>query len=77
MAAKISGMSLIAAVSLFWASWLCMLGVGVTDADRISELVGAQRSLVMLSVITQLLSAALYVPALCGIGTPGQAWLIL
>jgi hypothetical protein len=40
-----------------------MPGVGVTDAGRILELVGARRGAVLLSVAVQLASAALYVPA--------------
>ena len=65
--AQIPGACLIAAALLFWVSWLLMPGVGVTDAATIFELVTAQRSSVLLSVIAQLLSAALYVPALLGI----------
>jgi hypothetical protein len=67
MTARISGISLIAAASLFWLSWRLMPGVGVTDAGRIFELVGSQRTTVMISIIAQLASAALYVPALFGI----------
>jgi hypothetical protein len=44
-----------------------MPGVGVTDAAQIFKLVARQRSLVMLSVVTHLLSSTLYVPALLGI----------
>lgn len=69
MNAHITGASLIAAAALFWLSWLLMPGVGVTDASRIFELVATQRLFVMLSVITQLLSAAFYVPALLGIAS--------
>ena len=57
----------VAAAGLFWSSWWLMPGVGVTDASEIFNLVGSRRPYVMLSVITQLLSAALYVPALLGI----------
>jgi hypothetical protein len=60
-------MSLIAAALLFWLSWLLMPGVGVTDAERILELVASRRSAVAVSVVAQLLSAVLYVPALLGI----------
>jgi hypothetical protein len=62
-----AGLLLIAAAVLFWLSWFLMPGVGVTDAAQILELVARQRSSVMLSVIVQLLSAALYIPALLGI----------
>ena len=56
--------SLTAAATLFWVSWLLMPGVGVTDADQIFDLVSSQRTLVLASVIVQLLSAALYAPGL-------------
>lgn len=70
------GLLLIVAAALFWLSWALMPGVGVTDAHRILALVGSQRSSVLLSVIAQLASAAIYVPALLGIassGTPASA----
>lgn len=67
MSFRYTGLVLITAAALFWLSWLLMPGVGVTDANQIFELVGHRRPLVMLSVITQLLSSALYVPALLGI----------
>jgi len=69
MSSRITGLFLIAAAALFWLSWSLMPGVGVTDPAHIFDLVARQRSLVMLSVITQLLSAALYVPALLGISS--------
>jgi len=61
------GVTLISAAALFWVSWLLMPGIGVTDAATIFELVSQQRASVIVSVITQLLSSALYVPALLGI----------
>ncbi|MBI1762886.1 MAG: hypothetical protein HYR56_15760 [Acidobacteria bacterium] len=61
------GISLVAAAALFWFAWLLMPGVGVTDAEQIFKLVAAQRSLVACSVVVQLLSAVLYVPALLGV----------
>ena len=61
-----SGVWLAAAAALFWVSWLLMPGVGVTDAAQIFSLVSTQRSLVLTSVILQLASAVLYVPALVG-----------
>jgi hypothetical protein len=64
MSLRNAGLLLIIAALLFWLSWLLMPGVGVTDAAQIFELVGSQRPYVMLSVVTQMLSAALYVPAL-------------
>jgi len=67
MLSRNAGLLLIIAAALFWLSWLLMPGVGVTDAAKIFELVARQRWSVMLSVITQLLSAALYIPALLGI----------
>lgn len=62
-----TGLLLIGAAVLFWLSWLLMPGVGVTDARQIFALVSTQRSLVMASVIIQLISAVLYVPALLGV----------
>lgn len=67
MFSRSTGLLLIAAATLFWLSWLLMPGVGVTDAAQIFELVASKRSSVMLSILTQLLSSALYVPALLGI----------
>jgi len=67
MLSRNAGLLLIIAAALFWLSWCLMPGVGVTDAAQIFELVARKRWSVMLSVITQLLSAALYVPALLGI----------
>jgi hypothetical protein len=62
-----NGIWLVAAAGLFWLSWLLMPGVGVTDPGRIFELVAAERSRVAASVMVQLASAALYVPAMVGI----------
>lgn len=69
MSARIAGISLVGAALLFWLSWLLMPGVGVTDAEQIFELVGSQRLSVAVSVVVQLLSAVLYVPALLGIAS--------
>jgi len=79
--------SMTAAATLFWVSWLLMPGVGVTDAGQIFDLVSSQRSLVLASVIAQLVSAALYAPGLVGAITRGGhgapaavrrgAWLLL
>jgi hypothetical protein len=52
---------------LFWAAWLLMPGVGVTDTDTIFALVGQHRPRVMLSVCLQLLSAAAYAPGVVGL----------
>jgi hypothetical protein len=57
-------MMLTAAAALFWAAWVLMPGVGVTDPAQIFQLVSARRSLVAISVVVQLVSAVLYVPAL-------------
>ncbi len=62
-----SGVALIAAAALFWLAWLLMPGVGVTDPRQILELVGAARLSVAASVVTQLVSAVLYVIALVGV----------
>jgi hypothetical protein len=61
------GACLVGAAALFWLSWLLMPGVGVTDTQRIFELVGASRPAVLASVALQLVSAALYAPALIGL----------
>ncbi len=64
-----SGLLLAAAATLFWVSWILMPGVGVTDPEQIFKLVGTHRPMVMISVIMQLASAVLYVPAMLGIAT--------
>ena len=62
MLSRNAGLLLITAAALFWLSWLLVPGVGVTDAAQIFELVARKRWSVMLSVVTQLLSSALYIP---------------
>lgn len=69
MSARASGACLIGAAVLFWLSWLLMPGVGVTDARQILAGVAAGRPAVAVSVVAQLVSAALYVPALVGVAT--------
>lgn len=64
-----AGLLLIVAAALFWLSWMLMPGVGVTDAQQIFTLVARHRTSVLSSVVTQLLSAALYVPALLGVSS--------
>jgi hypothetical protein len=59
-----NGLCLVGAAGLFWLAWMLMPGVGVTDPEQIFALVGSQRPMVALSVLVQLVSAALYVPAL-------------
>ena len=66
-----SGLWLIGAAVLFWISWLLMPGVGVTDPQQIFELVSSRRALVISSVVVQLASAALYVPAMVGLIADG------
>ena len=68
-----SGIALVVAATLFWTAWLLMPGVGVTDAGEIFALVGSQRSLVLMSVVLQLVSAVLYVPALLGLAATRTA----
>lgn len=63
-AARGGAISLGLAAIGFFTAWLLMPGVGITDAGDILSLVGANRGQVMLSVAIQLLSAALYAPAL-------------
>jgi len=67
--ARIGGACLVAAALLFWLAWLLMPGVGVTDTDEIFRLVGAHRGRVLGSVVVQLVSAVLYVPALIGVAS--------
>lgn len=52
---------------LFWAAWLLMPGVGITDTATIFALVSQHRPQVLLSVCVQLLSAAAYVPGVVGL----------
>jgi hypothetical protein len=59
-----SGLLLVSAAACFWLTWALMPGVGVTDSREIFALVGSRRGMVMASVMLQLLSAVLYVPAL-------------
>lgn len=70
-----AGRCLAVAAILFWVSWALMPGVGITDAAQILALVGAHRGAVLWSAALQLLSAALYVPALLAIAAsaPAQA----
>jgi hypothetical protein len=61
---RIGALCLGGAAALFWIAWLLMPGVGITDEHEILTRVAANRESVMLSVAIQLLSAALYAPAL-------------
>lgn len=81
MSYRTGGLLLILAAALFWLSWLLMPGVGVTNPAEIFHLVAGQRSAVLISVVTQFASAALYVPALLAISiafsrtsSPGVHW---
>jgi hypothetical protein len=71
VSARAAGLWWIAAAALFFASWLLMPGVGVTDAREILERVGRQPGAVRLSALLQLASAACYAPALLAV--PGLA----
>lgn len=51
------------AAAAFFGAWLLMPGVGITDAQRIFDLVGAHRGQVLASSVLQLFSAACYAPA--------------
>ena len=55
---------LLLAAVMFFAAWALMPGVGITDANRIFDLVGSQRGAVLLSSVLQLASAACYAPAM-------------
>jgi hypothetical protein len=59
-----AGAYLVIASAAFWASWLLMPGVGVTDTATIFALVGPHRARVLASVVLQLLSAAMYAPGI-------------
>ena len=59
MSLRKAGWLLSAAAAFFWLSWALMPGVGVTAAAQIFDLVSKQRPYIMLSVVAQLLSAAL------------------
>lgn len=61
------GWLLAGAAAAFWIGWLLMPGVGVTDAARIFELVGAARGQVLLSSAIHLLAAALLALAIPGL----------
>ena len=50
--------------TFLWLSWLLMPGVGVTDSAQIFALVERKRPSVMISVVAQLISAALTAPSL-------------
>jgi hypothetical protein len=63
---------LVLAAALFWIAWLLMPGVGVTDAKQIFELVSSHRELVATSVVVQLISAVLYIPAMMGIARDSE-----
>jgi hypothetical protein len=52
-----AGVCLVAAAVLFWAAWVLMPGIGLTDAAQILDLVAVRRSDVRLSAIFQLASA--------------------
>jgi len=67
MSSRIAGVSLIAAASLFLVAWLLMPSPGVTDAQLILMLVAPQRGAVAASVIVQLLSTVLYIPAMTSV----------
>jgi hypothetical protein len=73
--------SLIAASGLFAVSWFFMPAAGITDTYEIFRIVTPQRGEVLVAVILQLLSAALFVPAMVGIlrnveaPSAGKVWL--
>ena len=65
--AKTTGAALIAAATAFLLGWLLMPGVGVTDATRILDAVGANRGAVLLSSVVHLVSAAAFAVAVPGL----------
>lgn len=66
------GLALANAALLFFAAWVMMPGVGVTDAQQIFALVGTHRPWVAYSIVTQLLSAVLFVLALLGVSARAE-----
>jgi hypothetical protein len=68
------GLWLVVAAVLFWIAWLLMPGVGITDAQRIFELVGTHRAQVLASSVVQLVSAACYAPALVQLASAHAAF---
>lgn len=70
---RVAGASLVLAAVTFWLSWLLMPGVGVIDAHVILERVARERASVSASVLVQLVSAALFAPALIGMAMLARA----
>ena len=66
---RLKGTVLTVGAICFWASWLLMPGVGVTEATAILRLVSTQPQAVLVSSVLQLLSAALF-----ALAVPGLAW---
>ena len=62
-----TGAALVAGAASFWAAWALMPGVGIVDPRHIFAIVAERRGLVALSVVLQLVSAALYAPAIVGL----------
>ena len=67
-AAGSAGRLLMTAAAAFWLGWLLMPAVGITDAIRILEGVGAHRSEVAVSSVLHLVAAAAL-----GLAVPGLA----
>ncbi len=72
MTSRTYGVYLVIASAAFWASWLFMPGVGVTDTATIFALVGSHRASVFASVALQLGSAASYAPGVVGLLATGD-----
>ena len=64
---RVAGVSWIAAAITFWLAWFLMPLPGTADAAFILEQVGASSRSVWWSVVFQLVSSALFVPALLGL----------
>jgi hypothetical protein len=73
MSFRVAGTFLILAAILFWVSWLLMPGVGITDANKILNLVSQHRLSVAISSGLQLASSAFFAPAMLGIYQFGVA----
>jgi len=65
--ARFAGFCWLGAAVAFWLAWFLMPLPGTTDAAFILEQVGAARVQVYWSVALQLVSSALFVPALLGL----------
>ncbi len=64
---RLGGYLLITAAVTYWLAWFLMPDQGTADTEHILKIVQEHRDAVWASVIVQIISSALYVPALLGI----------